>query len=74
MTSETITLHVPAIHCDGCLTTARRTLESAGAEFESGDAEPKRLTVRFDPDHLSRADVVAALEAVGFPPDDEETA
>ena len=74
MTSETITLHVPAIHCDGCLQTARRALEAAGAEFESGDAKTKRLTVRFDRDHLSRADLVAAMEAVGFPPDEEEIA
>ncbi len=74
MPSETITLHVPAIHCDGCLKTAQRALEEAGGTLESGDAESKRLTVRFDPDRLSRADVVAAMEAVGFPPDDEETA
>ena len=74
MTTETITLHVPAIHCDGCLKTAQRALEQAGAALESGDAESKRMTVRFDPDRLSRADVVAAMEAVGFPPDDEETA
>ncbi len=73
MATETITLHVPAIHCDGCLKTARRALEAAGAEFESGDAESKRLTVRFDSERLSRADVVAALEAVGFPPEGEET-
>lgn len=69
MATETLTLHVPAIHCDGCLKTARKALEDAGAEFESGDAKAKRLVVRFDPDRLSRDDVAAALEAVGFPPD-----
>ena len=72
MADEIITLHVPAIHCDGCLKTARRALEAAGAEFASGDAASKRLTVRLDPDRLSRTDFVAALEAVGFPPEVEE--
>lgn len=71
MASETIILHVPAIHCDGCLKTVQKALEAAGAEFESGDAESKRLTVRFDADRLSRADLVTALEAVGFPPEEE---
>ncbi len=73
MASDTVTLRIPAIHCDGCLKAARRALEDAGAHFESGDARSKRLTVRFDPDRLSRADLSAALEAVGFPPEDEAT-
>ena len=72
MASDTVTLRIPAIHCDGCLKTVRHALEAAGAEFESGDAQSKRLTVRFDPDRLSRADLSAALEAVGFPTEDEE--
>ena len=62
----------PALPGDGRLQNARKALEDAGAEFESGDAETKRMTVRFDPDRLSRDDVATALEAVGFPPDVEE--
>lgn len=72
MATETIILHIPAIHCDGCLKSARTALEAAGAEFASGDAESKRLTVRFDSDRLSRTDLVTALEAVGFPPDPDD--
>ena len=72
MTTETVTLHLPAIHCDGCLGAVRRTLEGAGAEFESGDVQSKRVTVRFDSDRLSRAAVVVALERSGFPPEAEE--
>ena len=71
MSLQTVTFHIPAIHCDGCLKTARKALEEAGAEFQSGDAESKRVTVRFEPDRLTRAEVVAALEAVGFPPEEE---
>ena len=69
MPTETTTFRIPAIHCDGCLKTVRTALEAAGAEFQSGDTEAKRVTVRFEPDRLTRAEVVAALEAVGFPPE-----
>ncbi len=68
MATETVTLDVPALHCDGCLQTARRTLEEAGAEFESGDTESKHITVRYDNERQSRADMVDALEAIGFLP------
>ena len=68
MPAQTITLHVPAIHCEGCLNTVRKALEAAGAEFESGDAESKRLTVRFAADRLSAAHLATVLEKVGFPP------
>ena len=71
MTSETIILHVPAIHCDGCLRTVRLTLAQAGATFESGDADTKRVVVSFDAQRLSRQRVEEALEAIGFPPDRE---
>ena len=70
MASETISLHVPAIHCDGCLNTVRKALEAAGAEMESGDAESKRLTVRFDGDRLTAADVATTLANIGFAPEE----
>lgn len=71
MATETITLYLPAIHCDGCLHTARRTLEQAGATFESGDANSKRVVVSFDGERLTRQQVEEALEAIGFPPEAE---
>ena len=71
MATETITLRIPAIHCDGCLRTVRLTLEQAGAAFESGDADTKRVVVSFDAPRLSRQRVEEALEAIGFPPDRE---
>ncbi len=72
MATETVTLHVPAIHCDGCLRTVRRSLEEAGAEFESGDTETKHITVRYDNERLNRAALVDALEMVGFIAEDDE--
>ena len=68
MASETITLHLPTMHCDGCMSTARRELEKAGAVIEESDIETKRITARIDTDQLTREDLEAAMEAVGFPP------
>ena len=70
MATETLTLHIPAIHCDGCLKTVRKTVEGVGAEWESGDADGKLVTLRFDPVRLSRDAITEALEANGFPPAD----
>ncbi len=68
MASETITLHLPTMHCGGCTNTARGALERAGAEVEATDIHTNRLTVTFDTESLSREDLEAAMEAVGFPP------
>ncbi len=68
MASETITLHLPTMHCGGCMNTARRELERAGAEVEATDLKTKRITARIDTDQLTREDLEAAMEAVGFPP------
>ncbi len=67
MATETITLHLPAIHCDGCLSTVRSVLEETGAAFESGDAKARRITVSFDGERLSREQIEEAMEAIGFP-------
>ncbi len=66
-----MTLHIPAIHCDGCLSTVRKTVESAGATLESGDADAKRVTIAFDGDRLSGKQIEEALEAIGFAPEKE---
>lgn len=71
MATETITLYLPALHCDGCLRTASRELEKAGATVEESDIDTKRVTVKFDTEKLSREDLEAAMEAVGFPPEEE---
>ena len=71
MATETITLYLPALHCDGCLRTASRELEKAGATVEESDIDTKRVTVKFDSEQLSRRDLEAAMEAIGFPPEEE---
>lgn len=71
MTTETMTLHLPTLHCDGCMNAARKELERTGATVESSDMTTKRVTVIFDPETLSRESLEAAMEAVGFPPEEQ---
>ena len=68
MATESITLHIPAIHCEGCLGTVRGAVERAGAELTDGDADTKRVTIAFDPVRLTRRQLEAALEQIGFAP------
>lgn len=69
MATETTTLHLPTMHCEGCLSTAHGELEKAGATIESSDIDAKLVTVRFDAELVTRQDLEAAMEAVGFPPE-----
>ncbi len=69
MATETTTLHLPTLHCSGCMNTASKELERAGAVIESTDISAKRVTVQFDPEQLTREDLESAMEAIGFPPD-----
>ncbi len=71
MAIETTTLHLPALHCEGCMSTAHKELEQAGATIEASDMDAKRVTVKFDSEQLSREELEAAMEAAGFPPEEE---
>ena len=51
--------------------TVRRELEKAGATVEESETDRKRVTVKFDTEKLSREDLEATMEAVGFPPEEE---
>jgi copper chaperone CopZ len=72
MTTETTTLHLPTLHCDACMKTARTELEKVGAVIASSDIDTKRVTVEFESEKLTRRDLEEAMEAVGFPADGED--
>jgi hypothetical protein len=42
-------------------------LQQAGVTIESSNLDAKSISVRFDPDLLSRTDLETVLEAIGFP-------
>lgn len=63
-----VTLHVPALHCDGCITSVAQVLE----EFPSvnvlgADLDAKELTVEYDLNAVTPAAMSAQLDAFGYP-------
>ena len=71
MKTETTTLHLPTMHCQGCMSTVQNELKKAGAVVTGSNMDAKSVTVQFDTERLTRVDLVAAMEAVGFPPAEE---
>ncbi len=64
----THTLHVPDIHCEGCLRTIARVLTALpGVDSVGGDPKEKVIHVQFRPEAISLAAVADALAAAGFP-------
>ena len=51
--------------------TAQKELVKAGAVVTSSDMETKSVTVEFESETLTRRDLEDAMEAVGFPADEE---
>ncbi len=72
MATETTTLHLPTMHCDACMKTAQKELVKAGAVVTSSDMETKSVTVEFESETLTRRDLEDAMDAVGFPADEDE--
>ena len=52
----------------------RKVIEQTGAIIESGDAATKRVTVKFDPERLTREELETALEMIAPPDEPEEDA
>ncbi|MGC8668875.1 MAG: heavy-metal-associated domain-containing protein [Chthonomonadales bacterium] len=63
-----ITLHAPAIECDGCARSIKKALgKLAGIEHVDVDVARKDVTVRFDAEQTDAQTVAAALARAGFP-------
>jgi len=65
---ETMTLTTPAISCEHC----QRTVEGAvgalpGVRSVHVEIPSKTVQVSYDPAHVSRATIVAAMEEEGYP-------
>ena len=68
MADVIVTLHIPAIHCAGCVATVGKALEPFGARLVASDPESKRVTVGFDDERARASDLSDALERIGSPP------
>ncbi len=64
--TETATLHIPAIHCEGCIESIQRIVERKGAKLDEGDHETKNVTISFDPSSVSSDELVIALANAEF--------
>ncbi len=69
--AKTATLKIPAIHCGGCVSTVKRTIEALpSVEVTESDPETKLVRVQFDESAISLDQIREALDQVGFSPED----
>ena len=62
-----VVLDVPALHCDGCISSAAMVLEAFPGVFRvEGDLADRALAVEFDLASITPAAMSAQLEGVGF--------
>ena len=62
------TFKVPNISCDHCVGTIRRELsEMEGVRSVVGDATSKTVTLEFDEEETSWAEVLNVLEEIHYP-------
>ncbi|MBI4381844.1 MAG: heavy metal translocating P-type ATPase [candidate division NC10 bacterium] len=66
VTMETLTLQVPTIHCEGCLSGIREALQKLpGVMKVEGDVTDKQVTVVLQDGQMGRAKICRALAAIG---------
>ncbi len=70
----TTRLTVPEVDCASCARTVERSIEDLDG-FDSADLRPTAgtVTARYDPERLSEADLVDAVEGAGYPVTDAAT-
>lgn len=65
--TTTITLSVPEISCEHCVTSINKTLgELAGVTAVSTDIPTKSVALAYDPAQVSLDQVEAALDEIGY--------
>ncbi len=70
MANET-TLKIPAIDCQKCVETIKRTLKALpSVEVTEADTETKLVRIQFDESAVSVGQIREALDEVGFSPED----
>ncbi|HLK59481.1 MAG TPA: heavy metal-associated domain-containing protein [Chthonomonadaceae bacterium] len=66
--SVTLTAHCPAIECEGCANSIRRSLgKLTGIEHVDVEVAQKSVTVQYDAAQVDEAAVRQRLEQAGFP-------
>lgn len=64
-----MTLKVPKIHCDGCVSTVESAVRRlAGVQDVSASELSKEVRIEFDPQQVREEEIRKALLLVGYPP------
>lgn len=64
-----MTLKVPKIHCDGCVSTVESAVRRlAGIQDVSASELSKEVRIEFDPQQVREEEIRKALLLVGYPP------
>ena len=70
ITIATLQAHCPAIHCEGCANSIKRSLgKLPGVREVTVDIHGKNVAVKYDNSLVEAATIRARLEAAGFPTD-----
>ena len=65
---QTVVLTVPALHCEGCISTIAQVLRGfPGVLSVRGDLADKTLTVVYAPESVTTVAMAAQMEEMGFP-------
>lgn len=63
-----MTLKVPKIHCDGCVSTVERAVgKLGGVQRVQASETTKEVQVEYDPEQLKEEEIRKALLLVGYP-------
>ncbi len=66
-----VSIRVGDIHCEACAASIRSTLSSLEGVLDIRVlTSDKRVVVRYDPEKVSREDLVMAIRVLGFTPED----
>jgi len=64
-----MTLKVPKIHCDGCVSTVETAVKKLdGIQNVSASELSKEVRVEYDPEKVKEDQIRKALLLVGYPP------
>lgn len=64
----TMTLTAPAIHCEGCANSIKRSLgKLAGVQRVDVDIHSKNVTVQYEDAQVTESAIRERLEQAGFP-------
>ena len=67
--TEVFEAHTPAIHCDGCAQSIKRSLSRlSGVQDVAVDVENKNVTAHYEADTTSAQAIHDRLTQAGFPP------